>query len=112
MPAGSVRVIMQMITLFAVRQHDNDAACFIVRDLHREVEDGGGRGERVRHVRIARSWSREVVVALVHGARTRRRERERDARERAERQALADAQEVARRAAEDDEEYEFYDEDG
>ena len=36
----------------------------------------------------------------------------RDARERAERQALADAQEVARRAAEDDEEYEFYDEDG
>ena len=35
----------------------------------------------------------------------------RDARERAERQALADAQEAARRAAED-EEYEFYDEDG
>ena len=36
----------------------------------------------------------------------------RDQREQAERQALASAQEAARRAAEEEDEYEFYDEEG
>ena len=68
------------------------------------AEDGGSLVTAVsaKHAKNLSRLLRRVHLAV--GAA-------RDARERAERQALADAQEAARRAAED-EEYEFYDEDG